>query len=106
MGGMGSVAGRETEEMNVGKNAVVGVRLYKPKVSCDLYVPEKNECAGLNTLVCAECGKCAFYKSRKRAREDRLASIVARRDRGCHISDTEARMLLQAMKKKTGLGGK
>ena len=32
--------------------------------------------------------------------------IVARRDRGYHISDTEARMLLQAMKKKTGLGGK
>lgn len=56
--------------------------------------------------MCAECGKCAFYKSRKRAREDRLASIVARRDRGYHISDTEARMLLQAMKKKTGLGGK
>lgn len=79
---------------------------YKPKVSCDLYVPEKNECAALNTLVCAECGKCAFYKSRKKAREDRLASIVARRDRGYHISDTEARMLLQAMKKKTGLGGK
>jgi hypothetical protein len=103
---MGSVARRETEKMNVGKNAVVGARPYKPKVSCDLYVPEKGECAGLNQLLCAEKGKCAFYKSRKRAREDRLASIVARRDRGCHISDTEARMLLQAMKKKTGLGGK
>lgn len=84
----------------------VGATPYKPKVSCDLYVPEKNKCAGLDTLLCAECGKCAFYKSRKRAREDRLASIVARRDRGCYISDTEARMLLQAMKKNPGLGGK
>lgn len=64
-------------------------------------MPEKNECAGLNTLVCAECGKCAFYKSRKKAREDRLASIVTRRDRGLYISDTEARMLLQAMKKRS-----
>ena len=92
--------------MNSGKKMVVGARPYKPKVTCDLYVSEKGEYAGLNTLVCAECGKCAFYKSRKKAREDRLASIVARRDRGYHISDTEARMLLQAMKKKTGLGGK
>ena len=44
----------------------VGAAPYKPKVSCDLYVPEKNECAALNTLVCAERGKCAFYKSRKK----------------------------------------
>ena len=92
--------------MNVRKNAVVGATPYKPRITCDLYVPEKGECAGLNQLLCAKSGKCAFYKSRKRAREDRLASIVARRDRGCHISDAEARMLLQAMKKKTGLGGK
>ena len=92
--------------MSISGRITVGATPYKPKVSCDLYVPEKNECAGLNTLVCAECGKCAFYKSRKKAREDRLASIVARRDRGLYISDTEARMLLQAMKKKPELGGK
>lgn len=92
--------------MSMSGRITVGATPYKPKVSCDLYVPEKNECAALNTLVCAECGKCAFYKSRKKAREDRLASIVARRDKGLYISDTEAQMLLQAMKKKTGLGGK
>lgn len=92
--------------MSMSGRIKVGATPYKPKVSCDLYVPEKNECAGLRTLVCAECGKCAFYKSRKRAREDRLASIVVRRDRGLYINNTEARMLLQAMKKKPGLGGK
>lgn len=92
--------------MSMSGRITVGATPYKPKVSCDLYVPEKNECEGLKALVCAECGKCAFYKSRKKAREDRLASIVARRDRGLYISDTEARMLLQAMKKKPELGGK
>lgn len=92
--------------MSMSGKITVGAAPYKPKVSCDLYVLEKNECAALNTLVCVECGKCAFYKSRKRAREDRIASIVARRDKGCPISDTEARMLLQAMKKNPGLGGK
>lgn len=92
--------------MSMGGRITVGATPYKPKVSCDLYVPEKNECAGLRTLVCAECGKYAFYKSRKRAREDRLASIVARCDRGLYISDTEVRMLLQAVKKKPELGGK
>ncbi len=100
MGSMGSVAGGKAEEMNSGKKMVVGARPYKPKVTCDLYVSEKGECAGLNTLVCAECGKCAFYKSRKRAREDRLASIVARRAKGLVISDMEAQQLLEAMKRE------
>lgn len=54
--------------MSMSGRITVGATPYKPKVSCDLYVPEKNECAGLNALVCAECGKCAFYKSRKKAR--------------------------------------
>ena len=58
--------------MSMSGRITVGTTPYKPKVSCDLYVPEKNECAGLNALVCAECGKCAFYKSRKR--HGRIAS--------------------------------
>lgn len=86
--------------MSMSGRITVGTRPYKPRITCDLYVPEKGACAGLNQLLCAERGKCAFYKSSKRARDDRLASIVARRDRGCHISDEEARMLLQAMKRK------
>lgn len=40
--------------MNVRKNAVAGTRPYKPRITCDLYVPEKGECAGLNQLLCAE----------------------------------------------------
>lgn len=100
MGGMGSVAGGKAEEMNTGKKTVVGARPYKPRSTCDLYVPEKGECAGLNQLLCAERGKCAFYKSRKRARDDRVASILARRDKGLVISDMEAQQLLEAMKRK------
>ena len=100
MGGMGSVAGRETEKMKVGKNAVVGARPYKPRITCDLYVPEKGECAGLNQLLCAEKGKCAFYKSRKRARDDRVSSILTRRNKGLAISDMEAQQLLEVMKRK------
>lgn len=86
--------------MNVRKNAVVGATPYKPRITCDLYVPEKGECAGLNQLLCAKSGKCAFYKSRKRARDDRVASILARRDKGLVISDMEAQQLLEAMKRK------
>lgn len=86
--------------MNTGKKTVVGARPYKPRSTCDLYVPEKGECAGLNQLLCAERGKCAFYKSRKRARDDRVASILARRDKGLVISDMEAQLLLEAMKRK------
>ena len=100
MGGLGSVVGGNAEEMNVGKKTVVGARPYKPKVTCDLYVPEKGECAGLNQLLCAERGKCAFYKSRKRARDDRVASILARRAKGLVISDMEAQQLLEAMKRE------
>ena len=37
--------------MSMSGRITVGATPYKPKVSCDLYVPEKNECAALNTLA-------------------------------------------------------
>lgn len=70
----------------------------KPRITCDLYVAEKKECAGLRQLLCEERGKCPFYKTRKRAKEDRVASILARRAKGFTISDDEARLLLEALK--------
>lgn len=84
--------------MSMSGRITVGATPYKPKVSCDLYVPEKNECAALNTLVCAECGKCAFYKTKERARADRIKSIQRRKRVGFPISNTEAQMLLEAVK--------
>lgn len=82
-----------------------GKTVYKPKVSCALYEPIKNECAGLKYLVCAECGKCSFYKTRKRAAEDRLNSIAVRHKKGLFITATEKQELQKAMKKKSARGG-
>lgn len=86
--------------MSMSGRITVGTRPYKPRITCDLYVPEKGACAGLNQLLCAERGKYAFYKSRKRARDDRVSSILTRRNKGLAISDMEAQQLLEVMKRK------
>lgn len=69
-----------------------------PKRSCDLYIPIKDECAGLRELVCSAKGKCPFFKTKERARADRIKSIQRRKRVGFPISNTEAQMLLEAVK--------
>lgn len=69
-----------------------------PKRSCDLYIPIKDECAGLRELVCSANGKCPFFKTKERALADRIKSIQRRKHMGVPISNTEAQMLLEAVK--------
>lgn len=66
---------------------------YRPRCGCDLYIPIKNECAGLRELVCSMERKCPFFKTKEKAREDRIKSIQRRRREGVPISDAEARLL-------------
>lgn len=73
-------------------------RICLPKRSCDLYIPIKDECAGLRELVCSMNGKCPFFKTKERALADRIRSIQRRRSVGVPISDAEARLLLEAAK--------
>lgn len=54
-----------------------------PKRSCDLYIPIKDECAGLRELVCSANGKCPFFKTKERALADRIKSIQRRKYMGC-----------------------
>lgn len=84
--------------MNKGRKAPPPQGPYRPKGGCDLYIPIKNECAGLRELVCSAKGKCPFFKTRERALADRIKSIQRRKRMGVPISDTEAQMLLEAVK--------
>lgn len=71
---------------------------HRPKSGCDLYIPIKHECAGLRELVCSANGKCPFFKTKERALADRIKSIQRRKHMGVPISNTEAQMLLEAVK--------
>lgn len=55
--------------MNIGRKASPPQGPYRPKCGCDLYIPMKNECAGLRELVCSAKGKCPFFKTKERARQ-------------------------------------
>lgn len=37
---------------------------YPPNDDCALYDPERDECKGLEELLCAERGTCKFFKPR------------------------------------------
>jgi hypothetical protein len=84
--------------VNIGRKASPPQGPYRPKGGCDLYIPMKNECAGLRELVCSANGKCPFFKTKERALADRLKSIQRRKRVGFPISNTEAQMLLEAVK--------
>ncbi len=84
--------------VNRGRKASPPQGPYRPKGGCDLYIPMKNECAGLRELVCSANGKCPFFKTKERALADRIKSIQRRKRVGFPISNTEAQMLLEAGK--------
>lgn len=84
--------------VNIGRKASPPQGPYRPKGGCDLYISMKNECAGLRELVCSANGKCSFFKTKERALADRLKSIQRRKRVGFPISNTEAQMLLEAVK--------
>lgn len=71
---------------------------YRPRCECDLYIPIKNECAGLRELVCSMERKCPFFKTKQRALADRIKSIQRRRSEGIPITNAEAQMLLEVTK--------
>lgn len=73
--------------VNIGRKASPPQGPYRPKGGCDLYIPMKNECAGLRELVCSAKGNCPFFKTKERALADRIKSIQRRKRMGVPISN-------------------
>lgn len=78
----------------------------EPRKDCFAWDEGRSRCNGLSGTWCARgTGKCAFYKTAKQARMDRIKSMLAREAKGMVLADSEYDEL-EEVRVKYGIGEK